>query len=79
LDLFNVTPIAATARSKAEVESQNSKAQIKAEVNNQPEPASPGPCTTHDAKSSEATVATVTDRPDYVVLARDAFARGDRR
>jgi hypothetical protein len=59
------------------VESQNSKAQINAEVKNQP--ASPGPCTTYDAKSSEAKVATVTERADDAMLARDAFARGDRR
>ena len=45
--LFRATPIAATAQGKAQVEFQNGNAQIKAEVENLPEPASLGPYTTY--------------------------------
>jgi outer membrane protein OmpA-like peptidoglycan-associated protein len=45
--LFRGTPIAATAQGKAQVEYQNGNAQIKAEVDNLPEPASLGPYTTY--------------------------------
>jgi outer membrane protein OmpA-like peptidoglycan-associated protein len=45
--LFRATPIAATAQGKAQVEYQNGNAQIKAEVENLPEPASLGPYTTY--------------------------------
>ena len=45
--LFRGTPIAATAQGKAQVEYQNGNAQIKAEVENLPEPASLGPYTTY--------------------------------
>ncbi len=44
---FRGTPIAATAQGKARVEYQNGNAEIKAEVENLPEPASLGPYTTY--------------------------------
>jgi outer membrane protein OmpA-like peptidoglycan-associated protein len=44
---FRGTPIAATAQGKAQVEYQNGNAQIMAEVENLPEPASLGPYTTY--------------------------------
>jgi outer membrane protein OmpA-like peptidoglycan-associated protein len=45
--LLRGTPIAATAQGKAQVEYQNDNAQIKASVENLPEPASLGPYTTY--------------------------------
>jgi hypothetical protein len=61
------------------VECQNGNEQIRDEVDNLPEAASPGPYTTNDAKGSELKVTTLTERADDAMLARDAFARGDRR
>jgi outer membrane protein OmpA-like peptidoglycan-associated protein len=45
--LFRGTPLAATAEGKAQVEYQNDNAQISAEVQDLPEPASLGPYTTY--------------------------------
>jgi outer membrane protein OmpA-like peptidoglycan-associated protein len=45
--LFRGTPIAATAQGKAQVEYQNDNAQIMAEFENLPDPASLGPYTTY--------------------------------